>query len=433
MARTPLLPTEAEVDALVALDRNLGLAEARLGGGLSVAVRARGQAVVMAGADGRPLTELESEALVEADRAVRLAIGKSVDIEVTAGSPEARKAVAALRADWFAHGVPALERAQADSLAELLTQTREAQEQQQTLVIQGKELASLQREARAFAEQALALEQNGAVTVDVEELTRMKSLYRADLEPSLSSAFAKLGRGWEGHVDGLLSNAEAKRKVVGDSVGEMKRALDLADYRAAEFGKAASAAFERASQLSAPFGSGGVAAESAANAAMLSSLLQEETATASALQIQEESASQATAQAQRELEVATVASAAAARDANVARNTLDDARAEYHKHQGELTQAREQLKKANRPAIAAMLIHRKDELASLPLVPPTTSQDLVVAEDSVASAERAASTILQELHTSEGALAHVGGAALADQAERLREALDAARVREREL
>ena len=127
-ATTPaLLADETELGSMQELERELQLAEARLGRGLSVVVD-RLQPVSLEGsADGKPLVLPQDGAVtVDAVRGAVLKIGNLARIRVTAGEHAARDRAAALRARWDATVVPALARLGAEDLATLLSRAEDA-------------------------------------------------------------------------------------------------------------------------------------------------------------------------------------------------------------------------------------------------------------------------------------------------------------------
>ena len=104
------VPSMAAVTALRALRDEERLAEARLGGGLSITVRPRRAVAMQTTRDGiadPPLTTAEAST-VSASRTIALHIDELVDIEVTAGEASARQAAAELRSRWDREGASTL-------------------------------------------------------------------------------------------------------------------------------------------------------------------------------------------------------------------------------------------------------------------------------------------------------------------------------------
>lgn len=428
------LPAEPDLRKLLELERNLAFAEAKLGGGFSIAVNNRGQSGIEAVVDGRPPNDVGQNVVLDALRSVKLAIGRTVDIEVIAGSPEARKLVDDLRAKWRAVGVPALQRAQVEQVAELSRRVAELSAETHALEVKELEVERFRGDVRSLEEQARNLEQQGNATVASDELARMRSLFGAQEEEMLAAAFAKLGKGWEGHAETLLATAARNLQAAQSDVASAGQELKLAEYKAAEAAKAADAARSQADSLITALASDGDPEPLAREAqARIAQLANEQRETTKALQALEVSSSEAVSRAQAAVAERTAAHDAAAQEAVTAGEAFDRAKAAFHSRVGELAMAQSQLGQMNRSVHESVLTEAKEHLAALPVVMATSAEDLSAAENAVAAAAQAVQHASQQLHTTEGALSQVGGAALADEATRLRESLDAARAREREL
>ena len=114
------LPTAEEAKTLERLEHEVAIANAALGGGLSIALRPRRSVSIRAEIDNEPTFEksnVAAEHVFQAERSLRLSIDDLVDIEVTAGAAEKRKAAEALKLRWAAEAIPVLERAQRSSVA----------------------------------------------------------------------------------------------------------------------------------------------------------------------------------------------------------------------------------------------------------------------------------------------------------------------------
>jgi hypothetical protein len=435
--RQELLPPAVEARALAELDHALAVAEAALGGGLSVSVRTRGQMVVCAEIDGKAegsRDELPPHASLEAQRTVKLAVGKNVEIDVTAGSPEKRRAVEALRERWSVQGAPALERAGAATMAELTKAVAAHAVEQQALATQAQAVDKLHAEAANLREQALRFDdQVSRAGADPAELLRMKELIGDTQEAILAAAFDKLGKNWEAQAEALRSSTAKKHEAAKAEASAAEQASKLADYKKGEADKAHKAQAELAKALAALLGTGEPRSLLQAVQAECAQLLAQEREAKEALQAQAQGATGEVARAQKGLEAAAAALAAAGAAVDEAGQALDAARALFHGRAGEVAQAKEHLAALDRAGAEQELQQRKAELAAVPAAAPASAGDLAAAAQVVAEAERALDRVKQELHTSEGALSKVGGAALAEEAARMEEALKAARQREAEL
>src|SRR6185436_13463050 len=92
------LPDPEAVKAVLALEQDVRLAEAALGGGLSVTVTPRKPLAVQVRADGGEVRRAKGETpvTVEAGRAVELSLGDLADVSILAGDAEKRKRAEAL-------------------------------------------------------------------------------------------------------------------------------------------------------------------------------------------------------------------------------------------------------------------------------------------------------------------------------------------------
>src|SRR5262249_14793349 len=152
------LPTEEQARLLGKLEQEIKLAEAALGGGLSVAVRSREGVAVRGLIDDRPLAEasLTVPRVLEAERRVHLFVGDLVEIEVTAGAAEKRRELEALRRRWEQEAVPVLRQAALETPDEVVRALA-------GLTRERGEAAELRRRAEQLRGQAQGLRQQAAI------------------------------------------------------------------------------------------------------------------------------------------------------------------------------------------------------------------------------------------------------------------------------
>jgi hypothetical protein len=100
---------------------------------------------------------------------------------------------------------------------------------------------------------------------------------------------------------------------------------------------------------------------------------------------------------------------------------------------GALDEVRVRIEQLDRVTAVQVVEARESELAALPPGTPMTTIDLEQAEARVRDAAAAHGRAKSELNVKEGSLAHVGGATLREEVQRLEEARAAAQGREREL
>jgi hypothetical protein len=117
----PDLPGADELASLRALRDELRVAEARLGGGLSVTVRPRKALTLRFTVDGqaRRPAKAADETVVAAERTLAVSVADLVDIEVTAGEESARQAATKLQRRWAKQGAAVLARHGVETLEEL--------------------------------------------------------------------------------------------------------------------------------------------------------------------------------------------------------------------------------------------------------------------------------------------------------------------------
>src|SRR5262249_53286304 len=137
------LPAAERIQELDGLRQQLQVAEAALGGGLSVEIRPKRPLTVRSTRDGATDPAATGSELVAltAKRSIALAIDDWLDIEITAGEEAARRTAADLRARWLRegesvlveHGFPSVEelrlaRARSDAaLRDIAEALREAE------------------------------------------------------------------------------------------------------------------------------------------------------------------------------------------------------------------------------------------------------------------------------------------------------------------
>ncbi len=105
-----MLPDDKQLAQFGRLRTELDLAEAALGGGVTVTVRPKSALLLRSTTDESPADETRTakELVLEANRRVQLAIGDLVEIEVVTGAAEKRKEAERLRKKWKSEVLPAL-------------------------------------------------------------------------------------------------------------------------------------------------------------------------------------------------------------------------------------------------------------------------------------------------------------------------------------
>lgn len=433
--RATVLPTNEQAKNIAALERKVALAEAELGGGLTVVMRPRRAVEVRVLADGTQViaeAALSSESKIDAKRAVEVLVGDMIDIEVTAGTADRRHALEELRARWRAEAAPVLElagiatvEALQSALQQLGTDRAAAADIAAAAQRERDEAANMRAQASALDERA---DHSASAAADIEE--RRAAIGEVDLAP-LAASFAKLGAAKDLEAEkaqrvcerALIEHEEARAKADRES-GVAAYQLSDAETRVVE-------AEARAQEASAGLEGADASTVRAAAESELERLAREEAEVSSVLNGLEAEATREVEAAAKLLALAKSQAEAAARAAVEAKSSVDTAHGRLEAHRGKCEEARRTLDALDRTGAASAVAVREAALAALPEAPPQTEDLLAAAERRVDAARRALTEAKEELLQKEGALRHVGGNILRDESDRTREALLGAEARER--
>lgn len=183
------LPSDVVLEKLRQLRQRLDVAEAKLGGGVSVVLRLAKALQVQARLDGQAVhdTAANGELRFDAQKTLHLQLGDVAELEVTAGEAAARAEAEALQRRWRLEGAPVLTAAKAANLDELLAHCKRASEH-----VRIRDEA--RRAAESFAQRANDLRATagdlGPVQAELERCTTEA----ADLDlPSLEAELETLG------------------------------------------------------------------------------------------------------------------------------------------------------------------------------------------------------------------------------------------------
>ena len=418
------------------LERDLKLAEAALGGGISVALRPKAKLKIHAVLDEQAATDLEisAERVLEVERTLRLAIADLVDVDITAGSAEKRKAVEALRVRWRVEGVPLLKKAKVESIGDVESLAAEVMREQAAIEVAKRDAERLRAEGKSFREQARIHEERAGVSAntlgDVD--ARKSAIGIHDLD-SIAEHFRRLGSPTESKAEALhaaLAGEQMKRQ---DELRAREGDVAMAEFQLGEAEKRAGEAEAVRGAKSLTFASTDLDALVSASAAEIAALEREQSDNASQLQSLAAEAGRGVQNA----EAALVSAQGGHRNAKEiharAALTLDAARADYNVRHGALGATRAQVEALDRSAAAQVVKTREAELAALPGGRAATASDVDAAAARVEAAKREHERAKEELNLKEGALSGAGGAALREEVERLEEARVLAETRERDL
>jgi uncharacterized protein YhaN len=421
------LPSPDQLGALVRLEHDLQLAEAALGGGISVEVKGRaglaGRVTIDGGA-ARDVTGLDVEQHLEAERSLLLAIDDLLQIEIRAGAADKRRAADALRARRATEVVPVLERAGLASLANIEAEAARLRTEQ-ALVDQARAAAaSLRASAQSSRDRAAdrraQAEKLAARGDDVA--ARHSALGTHDVA-TLKARHDSLGVGAESKAEARAAQSVTRIAAARDTMAAQEKATTLAQFQLTEAlgrEKAALAAYETAL----------ASLETDAPDALLASLENELAAVLKEVAAHGNQLAQLSAESTTEVASATQALAAARERIPPARHALeraaaavDASRREQATRQGELSALRTQLDAFNRDALNAAVHQREAEVATFGTEPDLLPTALDAAKQQLEQARREQEQSKEALNHAEGKLSNAGGAALRENVERQREAL----------
>ncbi|MFO0726433.1 MAG: AAA family ATPase [Myxococcota bacterium] len=215
------IPSVEAAEKVQKLAQALSLAEARLGGGLSVRVRAAEGQAVQAEVDGGGVRTAHGAHEFEAARQLTLEVPGIVQVEILGGSPEAREQAAKAKKAWNQGGKPLLDRTKAKEAEALLVLTRKRHEALREAEEVARRLAS---EASALASQVLTPE------ALLEKRRELEAAAPAvDASRKLEVAFEKLGPEPGPKLRELIRVAQESRKAAAGKVAELQPQVAEAD------------------------------------------------------------------------------------------------------------------------------------------------------------------------------------------------------------
>lgn len=211
------LPSLEEAQKIAALERALQLAEARLGGGLTVRARAEKGVSVRTAIDGKAPVAKKAEFTVAGDRTMLLEIPGVLSLEILAGAASARAEAEAARAAWEAIGPGILERTKAATAEGLLTlcQKRHALLRE---AVQKLDNLRAQSEAPRGGASASELAEKQA------ELAAAEAALARGGRDKYRPAFDKLGADWATKLPSLISHADTTKAQATARRAEAERA-----------------------------------------------------------------------------------------------------------------------------------------------------------------------------------------------------------------
>ncbi len=423
------IPDHQVVETLRSLRQQLEVAEARLGGGLTVHVRRQEDIALKASVDGELPNESQGRDPfdLEGQRSIDLHVENLLDITITAGAAAARKQTEDLRRQWSEEGEPSLERAGVADVAAL----EEAWRRKDDLV---RRAAARRAEAQRLEQRAKELHER-VQGIDLKKLhvtEREQALLGQD-ENQLASLFEDFGESWEVELEQQRSSAERERK---DCAAELEngssrctelrtRLLEREEnyQRSKTQADAATGAFSDEVHNVLESGRG---------------QLGEIDRVISGLAAQIDSLSKVAESQQDDARQALHAAESKLKDAANNRESVEAMRRQkaeqLAKATGTLEGLQKQIEKLDLAAAEKKVVDIEGRLAQMPMPEsPATEADVDETQNVVEFATRAVEEKQREIHMAQGGLEQVGGGVIREQKEEIDRALEVAVEREHEV
>lgn len=435
-ARRAKLPTSERFKQLDLLRQQIELAEAALGGGLSIRISPRRSDVqVRATIDGSPVRAAEAlsrEQTFEAERRAQLIIADLVEVEISAGAAEKRRELTSLQQRWDTEIAPVLEQAAVASLSSLDSALSALQAEDAAADKLRQQAETRAGDVRSMKERASLIGKQLASqpAIDVARYRAAIGSVALDL---LEPRWRKLGRDWEALAEAALERAERQQALTRTRCTELEQEHKHAQYKHADAEQASREQTDQAMKLTAAL-QGRTAAE----------VLKAVAAELNALSSRERELEQLRAQLAQEAgtkreraEKALAAAKTASDQAHAARTTkqaaLEQAKSLLDTAIGSTRAEAERLASMDRHAALQRVQLCAAQLQACPSTPLASEREVTEAETALTRARHGLAEQLEELHKAEGALTRVGGAQLQDRIIQEKEALATAQAREHEL
>jgi hypothetical protein len=436
VVREAMLPTRARLDKLRELERKLEKAEAALGGGVNVVVRPRRAIDLTARVDGAsPTSErLAKVRAFAADRALGLSIDKVAELEITAGSADARNLVESLRQRWETEATPVLGKAGVTDLAALVAATEALQRERLAAAEKVRDAQEIRADAKGLRDQAELHRQRASVAPITEDEAdaRREAIGNHDVA-DLEAHYAALKEPSEARVVQLHKELAKTQDTLQGQKTKKEADVRLAEFALAKARERSKEAEQLRKKRVATLPAIDLDVQDASLAEQILAIENEQTRVATQLRDLAVEADRDLERAKQGLAKATAARDKAKAEENKTRTALDDARKRHSGLEGAIGQFRPAVDLLDRSAAETAWKAATTALASIPLDSVATDDDLQRAEARVLGAHQKHSSVHDQLITKEGALAHVGGAALREEVERLEEARSVAESQQRVL
>lgn len=420
-------PDREHLGTLSRLERELAVAEARLGGGLSVSLQPRRDLCWHITADGERQSDRSGldNFEVQAQRTLLLQVQEHFDLVITAGEAQVRQQVDELRRRWSEEAQPWLDRAGASKLEQL----QKARESADAVL---KQAADWRAQAERLRRQSQERRQRSQSEPELEARVSQ----RADLlgefdESALADGLNELGAAWEAELGRLLRDAESARQTQGSRLVESRQRLDGLEGRLSGEETHCGRLLVRANQ----------AAEELSDspAAMLERLPAELNAWEMELAHNQRQIDELNQQADLEGEAARkacVEAEAILEKVKAERRELEEShqklRQDHARAAGKLEERQTQARPEDLERAARRVAEAESELVATP-GSPFTAEHVAAAERALEMVQLAYRDKEKEVAAAQGALLKVGGGPLRDLKRDLDQALECAMDREHEV
>ena len=218
------------------LRREMDLAEAALGGGVTVVLRPRSPLRLRSVTDANDAEDVKvsREVTLEADRRVQLTIGDLADLEITAGAADKRSDAQHLKKRWKSESSQVFEVAEVRSLEELDAKFDALKEMVEALAVARGRVQELKREADAAKERAQGLEDRAGGTPTVAQLEAKRLLVGPLDFEMLGAHFDAMGASWESQARPLMSRSQDESRKASAELARVEGELQVTQARVAD-------------------------------------------------------------------------------------------------------------------------------------------------------------------------------------------------------
>jgi DNA repair exonuclease SbcCD ATPase subunit len=427
--RSKRLPNEATADALETLEQELKLAEAALGGGLSLVFTARRKLALETKVDSEKKKKrtVDGEIRLEADRSISIAIEDLADLEIVAGDAEKRSSAEALRKRWSAEATPILTASGVSTAAELGALVRQTRELERTARSRLDDVKRLQERAKEIALRGQDLAAKEIELADWTSRVAGRDLSRA------KALHATLKSGWEAQTEDTKRALEAEREKIRASQSRSDQEIARLGGERTSLEPLIAASRSEAAEIESALGTSSREVLDRLERTLLD-LHKEKTRIDRAIESIEKEGSGAEKKAAEALEKAKADLATRKTSLGAKEAAARSKRSERDQAGGALVALRQEAEKLSRDGAQTRLGAAEKYLAELPVPkPPATEDDVRAAERATKQTEADLQQKRQELATAQGELTAGQGTVARDRLADIESALSRAKETHAEL